>query len=178
MDCRAFRERHVGFVDDTLAVVEMDEMHAHVRACPRCSRHDTAVRRSLLIARNLPRIEPSPDFMVRLNARLEQLNGGRDGRYDMPRGYELASGSFAALAAGLALIGYLALEAINRFGRPVELRHAPVVATAPETPPSLLSDPAFVAAISAGTPMWPAVLMADQAPQHMANAELLEAALR
>jgi hypothetical protein len=156
----------------------MEEMHEHLRACPRCSRHDTAVRRGLLIVRNLPQIEPSPDFMARLNARLGELHGVCDARFEMPRVYRAATGTFAALAAGLALIGYLALEALARFGGPVELRLAPVVATAPESPPSLLADPAFVAAISAGMPVWPAVLMADQAPQRLAAVEFHEAALR
>ena len=177
MDCRGFRERHVGFVDDTLPAVEMAEMHEHLRACLRCSRHDTAVRRGLLIVRNLPQIEPSPDFMARLNSRLEELHVARDGRGVPAHASPLASGSFAALAAGLALLGYLALEAMNRFSGPMELRLPPVVATAPEEPSSLLTDPAFVAAISAGMSMWPAVLMADQAPQHLA-VEFHEAALR
>ena len=177
MDCRGFRERHVGFVDDTLPAVEMYEMHEHLRVCVRCSRHDTAVRRGLMIVRSLPQIEPSADFMARLNSRLEELHAAHGGRGEAARGYQLTSGSFAALAAGLALLGYLALEAVNRFGAPVELRLPPVVATAPEEPTSLLTDPAFVAAISAGMPMWPAVLMADQAPQHLA-VEYHEAALR
>jgi len=176
MDCREFRERHVGFVDDTLPAVEMYDMYEHVRRCARCSRHDAAVRRGLLIVRNLPRIEPSPDFMARLNSRLEELRVARGGLSDAPA-YPLGSGSFAALAAGLALLGYLALETMNRFRGPAELRLAPVVATAPEEPTSLMMDPGFVAAFSTGMPMWPAVLMADQAPQHLA-VELHEAALR
>src|SRR5437764_9637612 len=61
MDCRAFRNKHVAFVDDLLSAVEMDAMVRHRSACHRCSRHDTAVRRSLLIVRNLAPIEPSPD---------------------------------------------------------------------------------------------------------------------
>lgn len=176
MDCREFREKHVGFVDDTLPAVEMYAMVEHVRTCARCSRQDSAVRRGLLLVRNLPQIEPSPDFMARLNSRLEELHVARGGRSDLPV-YPLGSGSFAALAAGLALLGYLALEAMNRFRGPIEMQLAPVVATAPEEPTSLLNDPGFVAAFSTGMPMWPAVLMADQAPQHLA-VELHEAALR
>lgn len=176
MDCRAFRERHVGFVDDTLPAVEMYAMEEHVRTCARCSHHDAAVRRGLLIVRNLPQIEPSPDFMARLNSRLEELHVARGARADVPVS-ALGSGSFAALAAGLALLGYLALETMNRLRGPVELRLAPVVATAPEEPTPLIMDPGFVAAFSTGMPMWPAVLMADQAPQHLA-VELHEAALR
>jgi hypothetical protein len=179
MDCREFRVRHVGFVDDTLPAVEMQEMQEHLRTCARCSRHDTVVRRGLLIVRNLPQIQPSPDFMAKLNARLAGLRM-RDSRLEVRRSFRFASGAFAALAAGLALIGYLALEAVNRLSRPVEVRLPPVVATAPapEAPQSLLENPAFVASFSAGMPVWSGVLMADQAPQHLTNAELREAALR
>ena len=155
----------------------MDEMHRHLETCARCSRHDTAVRRSLMLVRSLPRIEPSADFMARLNSRLRELQGVRDARVPIRAAYGFSSGTFAAVAAVLALIAYLALEA-SRFGRPAELTLPPVVATAPESPPSLLADPVFVASLSAGMPVWPAVLMADQAQQHLANAEFQEAALR
>ncbi len=37
-----------------------------MRVCLECTRHDTRIRRSLLIVRNLPRIEPSADFRARL----------------------------------------------------------------------------------------------------------------
>jgi len=177
IDCREFREKHVGFIDDTLPAIDMEAMREHVLSCPRCARHDTSVRRGLLIVRNLPRIEPSPDFVARLNARLQELRLATGAR-DMTRHYRAPRGYFAALAAGLALAGYLALEALHRLAPPAEIRLPPVVATAPATPPSPLSDPAFVGAISTGMPVWPAVLMAEQAPQHLANAELHEAALR
>ena len=82
MDCREFRNKHVAFVDDLLPAVEMEAMHAHRATCHRCSRHDTAIRRSLLIVRNLPPIEPSPDFMVRLEsaARSTRAHGARRSR--------------------------------------------------------------------------------------------------
>lgn len=92
--------------------------------------------------------------------------------------YRLTSGSFAALAAGLTLLAYAAIEATNRFGAPETLMMPPVVATAPAAPPSSLSAPAYMAAISTGMPLWPAVLMADEAPRQMADVELQQAALR
>src|SRR5690242_3366418 len=64
MDCREFRNKHVAFVDDLLPAFEMDAMQRHLLACSNCSRHDTKIRRSLLIVRNLPPIEPSPEFIV------------------------------------------------------------------------------------------------------------------
>jgi hypothetical protein len=176
MDCREFREKHVGFVDDILPAVEMEAMQRHLQACPRCSRHDTTVRRGLLIVRNLPRIEPSPDFMARLNERLEGLQRTALAA-ELPT-YRLTSGSFAALAAGLALIGYVALETVHRFASPATLKLPPVVATAPETPLSPLTSPAYIAGISTGMPVWPAVMMVEQAPQHLADVELQQASLR
>jgi len=177
MDCREFREKHVGFVDDTLPGIDMEEMQRHLQACPRCSRHDTTVRRGLLIVRNLPRIEPSADFMARLNERLEELQRVAVAT-ELPSPYRLTSGSFAALAAGLALIGYVALETMHRFTSPAALALPPVVATAPESPVSPLSSPAYIAGMSTGMPVWPAVMMVEQAPEHLANVELQQASLR
>jgi hypothetical protein len=177
MDCREFREKHVGFVDDILPAIEMEEMNRHLQTCLRCSRHDTAVRRGLLIVRNLPRIEPSPDFMARLNERLEELQRVAV-RTEMASPYRLTTGSFATLAAGLALIGYVALEAMSRFASPTALTLPPVVATAPETRTSPLTNPAYIAGISTGMPIWPAVMMVEQAPRHLADVELQQAALR
>ena len=100
MDCREFRSKHVAFVDDLLPAVEMDAMQQHVTICSRCSRHNTAIRRSLMLVRSLPSIEPSPDFIARLNARLEEM--GPVSRVDLvaPRPYLPSLSAFAALAAG------------------------------------------------------------------------------
>ena len=178
MDCRDFREKHIGFVDDTLPAAEMEAMHRHRRTCQRCSRHDTAVRRGLLIVRNLPTIEPSPDFMARLNARLQGMEAAGELRIDEHGAFHLTAGSFAALVAGLALLGYVTLEVTGRFAHPTELRLPPVFATAPTMPASPLASKALVAAFSTGVPVWPAVLMADQASQQLANVELYGASLR
>jgi hypothetical protein len=90
----------------------------------------------------------------------------------------LTTGAFAALAAGLTLFAYGMLEATNRFGTPQTLRLPPVVATAPARLTPMLSGTAYMAAISTGMPVWPAVLMADEAPRRLADVELQQAALR
>jgi Putative zinc-finger len=176
MDCRAFRENHVGFVDDVLPAIDMEAMHRHLRSCGRCARHDLAVRRGLLIVRNLPPIEPSADFMSKLSERIAELQS--TGAMEPAAAYRLTTGGFAALAAGLTLFAYATLEAKNHFGAPETLTLPPVVATAPASPAPPLSAPAYMAAISTGMPLWPAVLMADEAPRQMANVELQQAALR
>jgi hypothetical protein len=188
MDCRQFREKHVAFVDDVLPAIEMRAMHQHRAACARCSRHDTAIRRSLLLVRNLPPIEPSPDFVARLNARLEQL--GPASRIDVvaPRPQLPSAATFAALAAGVVVVAYMALETSHYFARPMEATPSVAVgAPAPELTPVALppiepgpapsANAAFVASVPTGIPLWPAVLMAGQAPMHFGNSDFHEAAL-
>src|SRR5687767_656151 len=100
MDCREFKEKHVAYVDDVLSAVETEGMRRHLRACARCARHDTCVRRGLMLARNLPRIEPSADFMERLQARIREIDrfDGAAARRGLPG---LFPGAFALLAASV-----------------------------------------------------------------------------
>jgi hypothetical protein len=177
MHCREFREMHVGFVDDTLPAVDMEVMHRHLQACARCTRHDIAVRRGLFLVRNIPRIEPSADFMARLNERIATIKAISD-EGEATRPYRLTTGAFAALAAGLTLFAYVALETMNRFAQPQALRLPPVIATAPAKPAPTFTSTTYMAAISTGMPVWPAVLMADEAPRRIADVEIQQASLR
>ena len=75
MDCSAFRRHHVAYVDDTLPQDLLVAAARHAAECPACARHDTAVRRSLLLARNActgAPLECSDDFAARLEARLRR----------------------------------------------------------------------------------------------------------
>jgi hypothetical protein len=175
MDCREFRNKHVAFVDDLLSAVEMDAMQQHAAICSRCSRQDTAVRRGLMLVRSLPTIEPSSDFVARLNARLEEL--GPVSRVDLvaPRPYLPSVGAFAAVAAGIVAVAYMAIETTRYFTPPQDLRVVPAVASAFEPVP--IANAAFVASVPTGMPVWPAVLMVGEAPMHFANMEFKEASL-
>ena len=78
MDCSAFRRHHLAYVDDTLPGDLLVAAVRHVAECATCARHDTAVRRSLLLARNVcggAELECSPDFATRLEARLRRERG-------------------------------------------------------------------------------------------------------
>jgi len=115
--------------------------------------------------------------MAKLSARIAALESPRDDVIGRPT-YNLTTGTFAALAAGLTLFAYAAIEASNRFGSPHILTLPPVVATAPATRAPSLSGTAYMAGISTGMPLWPAVMMADEAPRQLANVELQQASLR
>lgn len=181
MDCREFRNKHVGYVDDLLSGVEMEAMRAHLAVCGQCARQDTAIRRSLLLVRNLPAIEPSVRFRQRLNARLAELGPPRPlhaDRYVRSAIFSApALGAFAAMAAGLGVVTvmavhttrYFAPEPLPAVAQPVAMR---VETAAPPVVP--LANAAYVAAVPTGIPIWPAVLMMGESPIRFANLELQE----
>lgn len=167
MDCREFRDKHALYVDLMCSALEENEMREHVRRCPKCSRHDTVVRRSLLLVRNLPVIEPSAHFRERLDARLRAATTSVVASPDRMRPSYRA---FAAVAAGVVFVTYLAAGLITRVSDPV--RMPPVVATLPELEPSHMATPAFVATVPTGMSVWPAIMAASQAQMHFVAAEL------
>ena len=175
MNCREFRRKHDGYVDNTLSGVEVDAMSSHLLVCTRCAQVDTRVRRALLVAHNLPTIQPSAAFAVRLQARLIQeraLMGAREARDDVMHGGRwrpLSASAYVMMTAGILFVAGLALT-MTVTGREQEaIRLAPVVATRPEIEPSVLATPAMVASMPAGMSMWPAVFVAQQAPWHFAG---------
>ena len=180
MDCREFRNKHVAFVDDLLPAVDMDAMRVHVTACPRCAKQDTAIRRSLLLVRNLPSIEPSADFQRRLSARLLELGPVSRVGIVAPHRSIPSISAFVALAAGMAAVAYMTIRTAAYFS-PEPPRVAPTVATEtyaplPVQPAPIVPVPnaAFVASVPIGIPVWPAMLMVGDAPIRFANAEFSE----
>jgi putative zinc finger protein len=166
MDCREFRKKHLAFIDDTLPGIELVGMQRHLAECEACARRDTLVRRSLLLVRNLPDIQPAPDFAARLHAKLRAL-GPIDRSPPIQHGPGI--GAAAVAAAAVVALGYLSATTLDR--APRELTLAPVVAMRPEPTPSPISSPAVVATLSTGMPIWQAVILAEQAPMHFANSE-------
>ena len=132
------------------------------------------IRRSLLVVRNLPPIEPSPDFMARLNERLAHM--GPESRVDMyPSRPSFASaGAFAALAAGVVAAAYMAMETSHYFEPTNEAHTVAVAATVPALEPTPTLTNAFVASVPTGIPVWPAMLMASQSPMHFASLDFHE----
>jgi anti-sigma factor RsiW len=168
MDCREFRERHLAFVDGTLADLELVEMERHLAECDGCARRDSAIRRGLMIVRNLPPIEPSSDFTSRLHARLRQAQLA-DQRASLYRGPGL--GAFIASAAGVVAVGFLAAGLLSA-PTDGDLRLAPVVAMRPAVPAPPLASQAFIASAAPAMPVLPAALFAEQAPVRFLNADL------
>jgi hypothetical protein len=169
MDCRTFRHHHCAFVDDVLPGADVVEMERHRVACERCAAYDARVRRSLLVVRNLPSVECSAEFADRLFQRLRGLEVERHSRL-VARGPGL--GTFAAAAAALLVVAGGGLFAIAARAPQAELVLRPVIASTPAPIADPLASPVIAASASAGVPMWPALLLADEVPLHVARSGL------
>ena len=169
MDCRSFRKQHVAFVDDLLPGEDVVAMQRHLHECERCAAHDAKVRRALLVVRNLPAIEASPDFYARLRSRIEADQAMASRPIVGARGPGI--GAFMSVAAALVAVGYVTATSLHWTAPRGEVALAPVVATEPALPPSAVAHQALVASVSAGMPMWPMVYFAQQAPMRFAEVQ-------
>jgi hypothetical protein len=177
MNCRQFRKQHVAFVDDTVSGLERAQMHDHLLRCAWCARHDARVRRSLLLVRNLPPIQPSADFRERLHSRV--ITAALMPERAIVRRW--TNTGIAVAAAVLISVGIAARSAANAESS-VTLSLPPVVASVPEPRPSIvespvLAMPAVMASFSTGIALWPAAIVADEAAEYFANAAFMQTSL-
>jgi anti-sigma factor RsiW len=171
MDCREFSEKHLAFVDDTLAGIELVRMQRHTAECEACAKHDAKIRRALLLFRNLPAIEPSTDFAERLAARLQEAHEDdllrETTTRNLRRGAVAATFATLASAAMLAYIGNTLYQ--TEMTRDVVMPPVVAVATEPDLAPITTSTPAIVTSASAGLAIWPVALFAEEAPVRFAQ---------
>lgn len=170
MDCRTFNSQHLAFLDNTTSDAELVAMQRHIVECERCARHDTAVRRSLFIFRNIPPVEPSPDFGRRLSSRLRQISLA-DAQARLSHGPGV--GAFVAAVSGVVVIGFLAASALNWTEPRRDLVLPAVVASVPDVPPPPILNRTFVSSAAAGLPVWPTAVLAEQSTAHFVSAQFL-----
>jgi hypothetical protein len=175
MDCRSFKRKHLGYLDDTLPGFEVAAMQKHLRECTVCAQQDASVRRSLLVVRNLPPIRPSEGFSDRLKHRLVMEGSGNPYSEPIFRGPSVRA--FVGVASALLFVGALSV-AVSETSRPHDAYpRLPAVVVVTGLPAARLVDselaaPAFVASMSMGMPMWPALLLAEEGSLRFASAEL------
>jgi len=161
IDCRAFRNQHTAFLDQTLSNATALAMQAHLAECEDCARFDTALRRGLLVLRNLPPIQPSPEFRDRLNARLR--SGAMSHSMITYRGPGIAS--FLTVAASVIAMGFLAVSMLSTVRHPSVMTLPPIVATRPAMIiPTPVVSSGFIASASVGFPLWSAEMAGVQLP--------------
>ena len=183
MDCRSFRKQHFAYLDDTLSGDETSLAQRHLQECDPCREHDTLVRRSLIMARSLPPVEPSVEFQERLRTSLEACREERAKKLARAaarpaRKAPSTPNTVAALAAGM-VIGALAWGGLTSFAQPATVAMEPVIATQPAAPSQHpYITPALMQAMSTGNPVWPAAVLIEDVPTYFVTADfnLAEAA--
>lgn len=175
MDCRRFRNDHLAYLDDTLPGNVMAEAQQHLLVCDACAAHDRLVRRSLMLVRNLPELEPSAAFAERLQARLAACKSSPAGvvleddeaflSAPAPRVRWRRRELWMAMAAGVAIVSAVSFGGVD--GQAAEPELPPVFAAAPP-PPQMAPEfsPALLQAMSTGNPMWSMVQLLDEMPAH------------
>lgn len=178
MDCRQFRKQHAYFIDDMLSGVETWAMRDHLTICASCSRFDTHLRRSLLIARQAPMLEPSREFQRKLSARLAAEKLARPAFREMTaapssrtRRLPLWAAAVAAMAVGMAGFGIFATPASET----TAVASQAVVLPLPTTEPVTRDRTAPPAE---DQPVHPAMLLAQRATEQFAASQARAAGIR
>lgn len=169
MDCREFREKHFAFVDDILPGIELVGMQMHLTECAECARHDATIRRSLMLFRSLPRIEPSADFSQRLESRLRAVKLADSAAAHGIRTRKLGA---ALTVTSVVMLAYIGMS-LRRVDAPQDIVLPPVVALATQS--DTTPTPEMIAATPAGLPIWTAALFAEQTPVHFASLDFSSA---
>jgi hypothetical protein len=174
MDCREFRDKHLQFVDDTLPGVELVGMQMHLTECEQCARQDATVRRSLMLFRNLPRIEPSADFSRRLEIKLREAKLADAA--SMQSSHIRTLGATVAITS-VAMLAYIGVS-LRQIDSPQDIVLPPVVAlaTTADAPGIGAPGPEMIASVPAGLPLWTAALYAEQTSVHFASIEQISTA--
>ncbi len=177
MDCKRFRKQHLAYLDDTMPGDEMAAAQHHVMVCDGCASHDTLVRRSLMVARSMPVLEPSAAFQARLRARLAECRDEcRDDCYDgrmamaarsallhAPRSAASRNRRVAVAVAASAMLGAFVWQGWSASAP--ELSMQPVIASQPASPmPVSYITPELMQAMATGNPVWPAAMIIEDAP--------------
>ena len=179
MNCRSFRKLHVTYVDGLLDERQSVKMDAHLDECERCARWNTAIRRGLLVARNLPTIQPSPDFMARLQVRLAtpDASSGTPPTIPARTGYQKLAVR-TAVAVAIAVSAVIMVRANRAPAVPLAVP-APVTVAQSKTATSrhngsALSEPELARMLATVVPVW---IPADPSSEH-STVQLVSAGLQ
>lgn len=129
MDCTEFLDRYSEYDDSLVAADDAERFRAHMTACEGCARYDRVLRKGRMLARQLPRPEPSRDFVPQLHMRLWSE------RTDAARQTSRIPLAVAALPAVTIVVALAALLAVAPGSE------GPAVSISLSAPTSL-SDPA------------------------------------
>lgn len=134
MDCPEFLSRYSEYDDSLASPAEADGFRAHMGACDSCMRYDRVLRKGRMLARQLPGVEPSDDFVPRLRMRLWRESHGGSRLTAAPGRVAAALPAVTvllAVVAVLALLGSGGSGALTTVPSGVRLALAPAAAGSP-----------------------------------------------
>jgi hypothetical protein len=114
MQCEEFISSYSSYRDGLLDPEREKRFEDHLSACESCARYDRVVRKGTQVLRDLPRTEPSPDFLDRLRHRIYHV---RDG---IPLTAERGGPAVVAVAA-MGLLAFAWLPFATQMSVEVEL---------------------------------------------------------
>lgn len=143
VDCATFLDLYSEFRDGFLPPETSREFQAHLDACPSCAHYDRVVERGTRVFADLPELEPSADFMPRLQDRISDLE--REARAPGQGVSGTSMSALLSIATAAALVAWL-----------------PALRSGP--------DPYRLPAVTAGAPQrdLPALFMAGPLLRHTA----------
>jgi hypothetical protein len=122
-----------------------------------------------MLFRNLPRIEPSPEFSKRLETKLREAKLADEALAHSGRSRRFTAAAVSIASA--AMLTYIGIS-LRQVDTPQDIVLPPVVAIATTSDASSGPAPEMIAAVSAGVPIWTAALFAEQTTAHFASIEL------
>lgn len=128
----------------------------------------------MMLFRSLPRIEPSPDFLQKLERKLREAKIADANAMNAVRTRRLGAAVTLSSALMLAYIGF----SLRQVDTPQDIVLPPVVALATNVDaqsPGSGPAPEMIAAVPAGLPLWTAALFAEQTPVHFVSNDLTSA---
>lgn len=167
MDCKDFANHHSAFIDDTLPGFQMASMRDHLTSCYRCSKRDSEVRRALFVLKNLPPVQVSEGFEERLRVRITSEGP----EYQPQKSPAIGALKWAAAAVLVVAVAGVASWTNRDRGAPSPAPRLPAVFAAAPSAYEVEDEsaPAFVASMSTGIPMWPALMLAEEGPRRFAG---------
>jgi anti-sigma factor RsiW len=106
MDCKDAGPMIAAAADDALEPARRAHLDAHVGACPACRAALVDQRMVRTVLSSMPASAPSPNFLARVNARIDEASGWF-GLTD----FRVWTLRLVPAAAALALVGFLGLPA-------------------------------------------------------------------
>ncbi len=104
MSCAECLALSGAYIDDVMDPADRAPFDLHIDRCPACARYVRVLRKGLQLVQDLPSVQPSPDFRIRLHRR---LHGLAEERRAQALSVQAGATVTIALAATFAMVAFL-----------------------------------------------------------------------